>query len=83
MERKYIKKRLRSAFSFGYEHYLTYRRKKELKKMDYRPVDFLISGVQKSGTTWIYEKLQQIDGVFLPRIIGSSDPTETRFFQKD
>lgn len=42
--------------------------------------DFLIIGVQKAGTTWLYRNLNEQKGIFLPTLPNSSDPTEVRYF---
>jgi hypothetical protein len=44
--------------------------------------DFLIIGVQKGGTTWLHNKLNQQENIYFPHFnFGpDSDPTEVRFF---
>lgn len=44
--------------------------------------DFLIIGAQKGGTTWLYETLRNLDGVFFPTLTGKHDPSEVRYFDE-
>ncbi|SDQ14902.1 sulfotransferase domain-containing protein [Virgibacillus salinus] len=39
-------------------------------------IDFLIVGAEKSGTTWLYDNLKQIDNIYLP------DTKEVNYFNK-
>jgi hypothetical protein len=44
--------------------------------------DFMIIGVQKGGTTWLYHILKAKDEVFMPSIQNTSDPSEVRFYDE-
>ncbi len=71
-----------------------YQLKKEFKQLYYSIVvffssrknrvfpDFLIIGVQKGGTTWLYNILKAVPQVFLPNLKEARDPTEVRFYDE-
>lgn len=47
---------------------------------DYHPVDFLIIGASRSGTTWLHGQLNKHSEFFLPTFANANDVTEVRFF---
>ncbi len=44
--------------------------------------DFLIIGVQKGGTTWLYKNLSSHPEIFMPFFKNTSDPSEVRYFDQ-
>ena len=47
----------------------------------YQPVDFLIIGGVRCGTTWLHSQLSKNPDFYLPTISGDHDETEVRFFE--